>query len=653
MYKLHKIIISFSVLTLFAVINHTAHAALSITSDRAVVYCGDSATITVTDMNTEDYNKAYYRLEFNPPTGSPVYLNVKNASNGSTPNADGTTNATVWVAPNIQGFTCATSSNLSIPMGNATVKLQHYELGSGWYWVYRGNETTINFDPFGKLSQCGVTQVLPYTTGGGKIVVTGRTNYQYTAMNSQNNKTFNFTIPFTSSTAAGEYTNPNVTIPANYLVGGGVANTLNIIGNALGGNPGTIQCQTSIIIMTSQFSTNKDTPAGECTAEVPDGGNCDPIRLECNQAITFQASGLVSGGEYELRLVRSACGLPSGNCTTPVTTVLHNHLGGNSFNVSKSFMIGSTCTSGEPADPGNYKASLVLKNTGQEIAYRNLLLREDASNCTISEVITPVYVFSGGGNSGFKLTGEPGKEYRAYLAQVGQPNNNLPNFTTNSTGTANVTISNNLIRAGDNIIYVAKIEDTAVNCQAHILGKEDYVCSGPPSDICTQCPELNGQDQVCVQLPNGTYGCRADTENKCPLAPPEEACDLADPCGNSCDTGYECVATAATAGATCEWDWDNSCGERPKYDLLDGLTGNFGSFEDFLKAMQAILVPLGIILAVFFILTCGYKFMTSQGQPDKLRDAKDCLTSAIIGLLVVAMSVSILNTLINLAFKLL
>lgn len=632
---------------------HKAHAQLSMSSDRTTLYCGDNATITVNEMNTDDYNKGYYRLEFIPATGSPVYLNVKNASNGSTPNADGTINATVWVAANIQGFTCASSSNLSIPMGNATVKLQHYELGSGWYWVYRGNEFAMNFDPYGKLSQCGVTQVLPYKTGGGKIKVTGRTNYQYTAMNSQNNKTFNFTIPYTNSTAAGEYTNDNVTIPSSYLVGGGVANVINIIGNALGGGVGTVQCQTSIILLTSQFSTNRDTPAGDCTAEVPDGGNCDPIRLECNESITFQASGLVSGGAYELRMVRSACGNPGGNCTTPASLTLHNHLGSNSFNVSKSFKIGSTCTSGEPADPGNYKVSLILTNTGEEVAYRNLQLREDAQNCTITDVITPVYVFSGGENSGFKLVGEPNKEYRAYLAQSGQPNNDLPNFTTNTSGTAEVSIANNMVRVGTNVLYVAKIEDTSVNCQANIQGKDDYTCFGPPADICAQCPELNGKDQVCVQLANGNYGCRNDDNNQCPLAPPQQACDPADPCGSTCDTGYECIAASATAPPTCQWDHDNSCGERPQFELIDGLTGNFGSFEDFLKAMQAILVPLGIVLAVFFILICGYKFMTSQGQPDKLRDAKDCLTSAIIGLLVVAMSVSILNTLINLAFKLL
>ena len=74
---------------------------------------------------------------------------------------------------------------------------------------------------------------------------------------------------------------------------------------------------------------------------------------------------------------------------------------------------------------------------------------------------------------------------------------------------------------------------------------------------------------------------------------------------------------------------------------------NFGSFDELLASVRALLIPLGFVIALILVIGCGYQFITSQGDPYKLKDAQECLTSAIIGLVVVLLSVSILNTLIN------
>lgn len=84
------------------------------------------------------------------------------------------------------------------------------------------------------------------------------------------------------------------------------------------------------------------------------------------------------------------------------------------------------------------------------------------------------------------------------------------------------------------------------------------------------------------------------------------------------------------------------------FEPLPGLDyKDFGGFDELLASIRGLLVPLGFVLALILIVKCGYQFITSQGDPYKLKDAQECLTSAIIGLVVVLLSVSILSTLIN------
>ncbi|MCD4811017.1 pilin [bacterium] len=56
-------------------------------------------------------------------------------------------------------------------------------------------------------------------------------------------------------------------------------------------------------------------------------------------------------------------------------------------------------------------------------------------------------------------------------------------------------------------------------------------------------------------------------------------------------------------------------------DLFD----NFDSLIDSL-------VPLGILLAVLMVILGGYKWMSSAGDPEKIKQAQATLTWAIIGL---------------------
>lgn len=67
------------------------------------------------------------------------------------------------------------------------------------------------------------------------------------------------------------------------------------------------------------------------------------------------------------------------------------------------------------------------------------------------------------------------------------------------------------------------------------------------------------------------------------------------------------------------------------------------SFEGFISALFGILLSVSGGLALILIIISGYRIMASQGNPEKLKEAKESLTSAIIGLLFIIFSSFILK----------
>lgn len=65
--------------------------------------------------------------------------------------------------------------------------------------------------------------------------------------------------------------------------------------------------------------------------------------------------------------------------------------------------------------------------------------------------------------------------------------------------------------------------------------------------------------------------------------------------------------------------------------------------EGFIKAIFGVLLSLSGGIAVILIIISGYRLMTSQGNPEKLQAAREQLTSAIIGLVFIIFSLSILQ----------
>ena len=76
---------------------------------------------------------------------------------------------------------------------------------------------------------------------------------------------------------------------------------------------------------------------------------------------------------------------------------------------------------------------------------------------------------------------------------------------------------------------------------------------------------------------------------------------------------------------------------------IDSLGGEGG----LISAIANIAVPVAVLSLIVLVVYAGYLLISSQGNPDKLKEGKEVLTNAIIGFLVVLLSVVILLLISN------
>ncbi|HCC67630.1 TPA: hypothetical protein DEP90_00205 [Patescibacteria group bacterium] len=74
-----------------------------------------------------------------------------------------------------------------------------------------------------------------------------------------------------------------------------------------------------------------------------------------------------------------------------------------------------------------------------------------------------------------------------------------------------------------------------------------------------------------------------------------------------------------------------------KLDVLFGSLDKFSSY----------LVPVGIFLAVLMVIIGGYIWISSAGNPEKVKQAQGTLTWAIIGLVFITIAVLLINLVIK------
>jgi len=83
-------------------------------------------------------------------------------------------------------------------------------------------------------------------------------------------------------------------------------------------------------------------------------------------------------------------------------------------------------------------------------------------------------------------------------------------------------------------------------------------------------------------------------------------------------------------------------------DILRNLqtdTEDSSEIGEFMEAVINFAIPLSAVSVFVLLAFAAYKLMTSQGNPDKLQDAKEQISNAIIGFIFILLSVAILTLL--------
>lgn len=80
-------------------------------------------------------------------------------------------------------------------------------------------------------------------------------------------------------------------------------------------------------------------------------------------------------------------------------------------------------------------------------------------------------------------------------------------------------------------------------------------------------------------------------------------------------------------------------------DIVAGQINNVAQQQDLTGLVNSIVslsIPLGVLVAIGLMAYAGYIMIVSQGNPEKLGEAREVATNAIIGFALIALSVAIL-----------
>lgn len=173
--------------------------------------------------------------------------------------------------------------------------------------------------------------------------------------------------------------------------------------------------------------------------------------------------------------------------------------------------------------------------------------------------------------------------------------------------------------------------------------------TNPPPASSAKCGDFILNSDTCpadcpkTEVASGVFKCLAPQGSKCdPYAPnpctdPGNVCKLVDPATSTWQCGKPDNGTEWVGKDLCTKDGSNY---KCNTGLGFALSTSPGAFVS-----QIFGVVLGIAgtIALILIIISGYKLMTSQGDAEKVKDARDQLTAAIIGLLFVIFSFFLLT----------
>lgn len=165
------------------------------------------------------------------------------------------------------------------------------------------------------------------------------------------------------------------------------------------------------------------------------------------------------------------------------------------------------------------------------------------------------------------------------------------------------------------------------------------VCTCRPTDICGVTGGCSPGEK-CTHVAPSICNCKAAPQD---CAPGDGDGDGSNTCsGNGCDStgcgiGFGCVDGFCKADSSCVGDIIDVPYEGPGIKSMRSLIGRL--FNIFL--------PAALVFGIIMIIKAGYVIMTSEGNPQKVKEGQEDLTNAVLGTVFVALSGVILRLIIN------
>jgi len=78
-------------------------------------------------------------------------------------------------------------------------------------------------------------------------------------------------------------------------------------------------------------------------------------------------------------------------------------------------------------------------------------------------------------------------------------------------------------------------------------------------------------------------------------------------------------------------------------DLKDGLQWKSGDITLILMGVLEMALRIAGLVAVAFVIYGGISYITSQGQPDKTKNAQETIINALVGLVIAMISVAVVS----------
>ncbi len=196
-----------------------------------------------------------------------------------------------------------------------------------------------------------------------------------------------------------------------------------------------------------------------------------------------------------------------------------------------------------------------------------------------------------------------------------------------------------------------------------------YICSGDcfypyrmmdfiyanidPNDEGTWCPSGweraggAGFDKVCLEIDDSGNPIRGTACCKSTQSCPGECSTTCPPTGRPELDGVSLVYTCSTGLCCIEnvVEPPEVRVPRPREMIYTGPV--IESLEEILGPVTKMLYYGGLAIGVFFIILAGYKLMVSEGDPQRTKAAQEQLTTAIIGIIFILLSITILRVIIN------